>query len=78
MFLKITDLIDGKAETIERALLQFCEATEISTRKVVGFGSDGAAVMIGNRTGVSIRLRAHNTYMINIHCVAHRLALAAA
>ena len=46
--LKITDLLDGKAETIERALLQFCEATEISIRKVMGFGSDGAAVMIGN------------------------------
>ncbi len=43
-------------------------------RKVLGFGSDGAAVMIGKRSGVSTRLRAHNPLMINIHCVAHRLA----
>ena len=78
VFLKINDLFDGKAETIERALLQFCEATEISIRKVMGFGSDGAAVMTGNRTGVSICLRAHNSYMINIHCVAQCLGLAAA
>ena len=70
VFLKITDLFDGKAETIERALLQLCEATEISIRKVMGFGIDGAAVMIGNGTGVSTRLRAHNPYMISIHCVA--------
>ena len=78
MFLKITDVFNGKAETIERALLDFCEAAEIDMRKVMGFGSDGAAVMIGRRSGVSTRLRVHNPFMINIHCVAHRLALAAA
>ena len=55
VFLKITDLFDGKAETIERALLDFCEAAEIDMRKVMGFGSDGAAVMIGRRSGVSTR-----------------------
>ena len=78
MFLKITDLFNGKAETIERALLDFCEATEIDMQKVMGFGSDGAAVMISRRSGVSTHLRVHNPFMINIHCVAHRLALAAA
>ena len=78
VFLRITDLFDGKAETIETALLQFCDASGISMQKVMGFGSDGAAVMIGRRSGVSTRLRAHNPFMINIHCVAHRLALAAA
>ncbi len=78
VFLRITDLFNGKAETIETAVLQFCEAAGISMRKVMGFGSDGAAVMIGKRSGVSTRLRAHNPLMINIHCVVHRLALAAA
>ena len=43
----------------------------------MGFGSDGAAVMIGRETGVSTRLKVHNPLMVNIHCVAHRLALAA-
>ena len=60
------------------ALLQFCDASGISMQKVMGFGSDGAAVMIGRRSSVSTRLRVHNPFMINIHCVAHRLALAAA
>ena len=46
VFLKITDLFDGKANTIENALIQFCDSKEISVRKAMGFGSDGAAVMI--------------------------------
>ena len=78
VFLRITDLFDGKAKTIEKALLQFCETAGIDMRKVMGFGSDGAAVMIGKKSDVSTRLRVHNSFMVNIHCVAHRLALAAA
>ena len=35
VFLKITDLFDGKADTIENALLQFCDRKEISVRKVM-------------------------------------------
>ena len=42
------------------------------------FGSDGASVMTGVRSGISTRLKADNPYIVNIHCVAHRLALAAA
>ena len=44
----------------------------------MGLGSDGASVMTGVRSGVSTRLKADNLYIVNIHCVAHRLALAAA
>ena len=61
----------------ETALIQFCNSKEINLNKVMAFGSDGAAVMIGQRTGVSARLKERNPLMINIHCVAHRLALAA-
>ena len=78
IFLRIVYLFDGKAETIEKALLQFCDVAGIEMRKVMGFGSDGAAVMVGRVSGVSTRLKVHNPVMINIHCVAHRLALAAA
>ena len=78
VFLRIVDLFDGKAETIEKALLQFCDVAGIEMRKVMGFGSDGAAVMVGRVSGVSTRLKVHNPVMISIHCVAHRLALAAA
>ena len=44
----------------------------------MGFGSDGASVMVGRRAGVATLLKQSNPEMIAIHCVAHRLALAVA
>ena len=42
----------------------------------VTLGSDGAAVMMGVRSGVGVRLKSLNAMLIHIHCYAHRLALA--
>lgn len=78
VFLKIIDLFDGKAATIETTLVQFCDSKEINLYNVMAFGSDGAAVMTRRRTGVSAQINEHNPLMINIHCDTHRLALAAA
>ena len=41
-FLKIADLPNGKADTIENKLLDICRQCEIPIDKVFGFGSDGA------------------------------------
>ena len=70
-FLKMVDIINGKAETIEQALLD-----TIPTNKIFSFGSDGAPVMVGKRTGVATRMKCHNSEMVSIHCGAHRVALA--
>ena len=51
-------------------------AKEISSSKIIGFASDGASVMVGKENGVAARLRKENPFMLNIHCIAHRLALA--
>ena len=75
-FLKVVSLLNGKAETIEQKLLEICQTCKISLMKVAGFGSDGAAVMVGKTSGVATRLKAHNGEMISIHCGTHRLALA--
>ena len=53
-----------------------CSQSGISLNKVLGFGSDGASVMTGCRSGVAVCLRGHNPEIISIHCDAHRLALA--
>ena len=37
VFLRIVDLFDGKAETIEKVLLQFCDVAGIEMRRVMGF-----------------------------------------
>ena len=43
--------------------------------KVVGFGSDGASVMVGSRNGVVAMLKADVPYLVDIHCLAHKLDL---
>ena len=76
-FLNICDIFDGTAKTIEAAILNYVDSKSLAISKLRGFGSDGAAVMTGRRTGVATRLKAHAPRMIAIHCVNHRLALAA-
>ncbi|CAH1242606.1 ZNF862 [Branchiostoma lanceolatum] len=75
-FMKVVALRDGKANTIKAALSQYLEDNNLSIQKVAGFGSDGAACMIGNRSGVATQLKQENDKIVSIHCVAHRCALA--
>ena len=42
----------------------------------MAFGSDGAAVMMGQRGGVAAQLKKEIPWIVTNHCVAHRLALA--
>ncbi|XP_062616970.1 zinc finger protein 862-like isoform X1 [Saccostrea cucullata] len=45
-------------------------------KKMVGLGSDGAAVMTGKKAGVAALLKQQHPSIISIHCLAHRLELA--
>lgn len=45
-------------------------------KKVVGFGCDGASVMVGKKGGVSAFLTQLQPSCITVHCFAHRLELA--
>ena len=76
-FLKMLKLEDGKADTIVAALTGYLGEAGISLYHVSRFGSDGAAVMIGSRAGVATQFKALNPALINVHCICHRLALAA-
>ncbi len=75
-FLKVVSLQNGTAAAIEEKLVEVCKECKIPFGIVSGFGSDGAAVMVGRSTGVATRLKRQNSEMISIHCGAHRLALA--
>eukprot|EP00731_Ephydatia_muelleri_P010172 Em0005g758a len=44
-FLRIVDLVNGTAECIEEAIRAYLVEKELPTNKMMGFGSDGAAVM---------------------------------
>ena len=75
-YFQITDIPNGN--TIETSLLQALREKEIDISKLRGFGSDGAAVMVGSRNGVAKKLKGHSPRIVSVHCINHRLALAAA
>ena len=75
-FLRIVDLVDGTAERIEEAIRTYMTDKQLTFSRLMEFGSDGASVMTGKRAGLGTRLHQSNPYLIAIHCVAHRLALA--
>jgi hypothetical protein len=49
----------------------------INLRKCVAVASDGASVMVGIRSGVVTRVKQLAPFIVAVHCVAHRLSLAA-
>ena len=75
-FLRIVELANGFAVTIEEALMTFLDKYSIPLSHLVGFGSDGASVMMGKHSGVAARIKAKQPILTSIHCMA-RLALAA-
>ena len=77
-FLSMSDLLDGKPETIVNALMDVLASCELSVENLSSFGSGSASVMVGSRSGVAAHLRELNPGILNVHCVAHRLELTTA
>ena len=66
----------GDAETITETIRNQLQSSNLSVDKLGSFASDGAAVMVGKKSGVSTRLKEDNPHLITNHCRDHRLALA--
>ena len=49
---------------------------EAYEKKMIGFGSDGASVMLGKNNGVAALLKKSQPSLQAVHCAAHRLDLA--
>ncbi|XP_044876872.1 zinc finger protein 862-like isoform X1 [Mauremys mutica] len=71
------------ASTIKNAIvktlqinLQVNLSSQDWSRKLVGFGSDGADVMVGENNGVAKLLKEIQPCVQSVHCFAHRLELA--
>ncbi|KAM3877939.1 quattro [Diretmus argenteus] len=76
-FLSIEDVKNGNAAGVLDTIYAAFEEAGITDwrERLVGFGSDGAAVNVGCRSGVAARLKQDIGYLISIHCIAHRLEL---
>ena len=79
-FLSANDLFQNSqsadANTIWTVLNKQLEHSKLEKSKLASFASDGASVMTGKKNGVAAKLRSDNKPLINVHCIAHRLALA--
>ncbi|CAG8661684.1 20312_t:CDS:2, partial [Gigaspora rosea] len=73
---EIIDLDELNAETITLELKNFFIAKELEIKIYYIFCSDGAATLIGKKTGVVKRFQKINPFITSVHCIAHRLHLA--
>ena len=68
---------EANSENITKALSRLLKKKNIDRRLVVRLATDGAPVVTGTKSGVGVRLRRKcSPYLIQVHCVVHRLALA--
>ena len=64
------------ASTITKRILEFTDKASLDMTRLRGISTDGAATMIGCRTGVVVRLKELTPSAVTVHCAAHRLNLA--
>ena len=78
-FLGLLWIEDGKKDSklIFDTLMDAVKTWGLDIKKCVGFGSDGAALMVGKTLGVAAQLKKVNPFLTSTHCVAHRTNLAA-
>jgi hypothetical protein len=58
-------------------LIKSIEEWGLDMQKCCGFGSDGAATMLGQRSGMATKLKKISPFLTSVHCIAHRTNLAA-
>ena len=65
------------AEAVTKKLLEVLEKCELSVENLKSFVSDGASViMMGKTNVVAARLKRLNKFIVNFHCICHKLVLA--
>ena len=75
LFVSNVNISDGTGKGISNVIYNEMEQRKVAPEKIMGLGSDGASVMTGKKTGVTGMMMQKNPIMVNVHCVAHRLAL---
>ena len=75
-FIHLNEMKQCDADSLTRGIATYFEKNDISIAKVAGLGSDGASVMVGRHNGIGAKLKKQNPFMLSMHCVAHKLALA--
>ena len=75
IYIRDVEYEDGTGEGLTQEILNEAQRRKITPSKIIGFGSDGASAMTGEKKGVKGRLKEQNPHIVHVHCMAHRLAL---
>ena len=76
-YLASRELEQGDAEFIYNTTLEVFQDYGLDTANMVRLATDGASVMLGPHSGVAIRCKRLIPGLLTVHCLAHRLQLAA-
>ncbi|XP_050710711.1 zinc finger protein 862-like [Eriocheir sinensis] len=76
-FLSLLEVTDCTAQGIFSSIVQFFDRHLIPMKNVIGFASDNASVMMGEKGGVMALLRKENPSLFVQGCVCHSIALCA-
>ncbi|CAI5476524.1 unnamed protein product [Closterium sp. Yama58-4] len=76
-FLALLSLERCDAAALYDTIVKCLWSKDMSMDKLVGVSTDGASVMTGKKNGVVALLRKRCPWLVAVHCVAHREALAA-
>uniref|UniRef100_A0A8C5LZR6 TTF-type domain-containing protein n=1 Tax=Leptobrachium leishanense TaxID=445787 RepID=A0A8C5LZR6_9ANUR len=79
IFLGTFALESATAQGYLKGLTAFLDSLHLDYRGtpwVAGLGTDGAASMLGHKSGLAVQMKDICPQIISIHCVAHRLQLA--
>lgn len=74
-YLGMIELKEGTADAIVNELSTFIQAKNLLINRLMNIGSNGASVMLGCNNGVAVQFK-KNPYLMEHHCISHRLALA--
>ena len=76
VFLCAVRITKGNADSIFLVIRKVLAVMGLAEKKMIGFCSDGAAVLQGRLNGVAVQLKKSVlSCMISVHCCAHRAAL---
>ncbi|KAL2101958.1 hypothetical protein ACEWY4_003719 [Coilia grayii] len=77
IFLGNYTIQSGTAQSIYSNVVDVLKERGLDVGRVMGLGSDGASVMMGAHAGVGALLKKESVFAVQVHCIAHRVALAA-
>lgn len=75
-FLCAVQVADKSAAGMFNLLCAVLDALEIPITKLAAICTDGDSTLMGRRTGLGARLRDKVSYLLSVHCAAHKVALA--